>query len=465
MSFIEELELHKKDTWVEQGRWIQAVLPYTVFSYWHQSAAIKKIAPELSFHTIFSIDGHAFLHTKDRQAFFTFLKQNYQNGTLDKVAESLDREGYAIAEKIKSEFSRGDEYIRTHIRELLDLYKEMVGLWSFSAYTGDFIPAMALDVGYVQNEADLFAKVHPYLRPTWIEDEVRDVVHMAELSIKNDPSLAFLIDEYLKNYEWIKISKWIGEPITKEHVHKRIVEEVENVKLGNHIKVKHDQPNPDGLLKLCAATAFWRAECARMEMETVLKLRPLLLDLAQKNNMSYQTVLQLTSQEFVSVVESETNSIENKNELIKRQKEYFNVLTPDGHDVVIGHDDPRYVELKKMYIGVVDMSTQSKELKGVGASPGKATGTVRVVLTAQEFGDFQDGEILVAPETTPSFVPLMRMSAAILTGKGGITSHAAIVSRELKKPCVIAIKDVTKILKTGDRVEIDAGKGTVTILS
>jgi pyruvate,water dikinase len=82
----------------------------------------------------------------------------------------------------------------------------------------------------------------------------------------------------------------------------------------------------------------------------------------------------------------------------------------------------------------------------------------------EDFKFFKEGEVLVADQTTPSFVPLMRMAAAIVTGKGGITSHAAIVSRELKKPCVIAVKDVNKILKTGDMVEVDANKGIVRIL-
>ena len=72
-----------------------------------------------------------------------------------------------------------------------------------------------------------------------------------------------------------------------------------------------------------------------------------------------------------------------------------------------------------------------------------------------------NGEILVCAMTSPDFLPLMKQSSAIVTDLGGILSHAAIVSRELKKPCVVGTKDATKLLKDGDLVEVDAEKGVV----
>jgi pyruvate,water dikinase len=67
--------------------------------------------------------------------------------------------------------------------------------------------------------------------------------------------------------------------------------------------------------------------------------------------------------------------------------------------------------------------------------------------------------------TTPEYVPIMKMASAIVTDEGGISCHAAIVSRELKIPCVIGTKNATKVLKTGDEIEVDAEKGIVKILS
>lgn len=74
---------------------------------------------------------------------------------------------------------------------------------------------------------------------------------------------------------------------------------------------------------------------------------------------------------------------------------------------------------------------------------------------------FQKGDILVSVATDPDIVPAMKKAAAIVTEQGGITSHAAIVSRELGIPCIIGTKIATRVLKDGDMVEVDANKGTV----
>ena len=71
---------------------------------------------------------------------------------------------------------------------------------------------------------------------------------------------------------------------------------------------------------------------------------------------------------------------------------------------------------------------------------------------------------MVSPETTPNFLPAMVRAAAFVTDQGGITSHAAIIAREMNKPCIIATQNATKILRDGDRVEVDAYTGVVRIL-
>ncbi|MFC1612894.1 PEP-utilizing enzyme [Patescibacteria group bacterium] len=72
--------------------------------------------------------------------------------------------------------------------------------------------------------------------------------------------------------------------------------------------------------------------------------------------------------------------------------------------------------------------------------------------------------MLVSHMTNPGIVPAMKQAVAIITDMGGITCHAAIVSRELKKPCIIGTKIATQVLKDGDMVEVDADKGIVRIL-
>jgi pyruvate,water dikinase len=98
---------------------------------------------------------------------------------------------------------------------------------------------------------------------------------------------------------------------------------------------------------------------------------------------------------------------------------------------------------------------------GLGASPGRASGPVRVLQSPNESALLQAGEVLVTRMTSPDWVPLMRRSAAVVTDAGGMTSHAAIVSRELGIPCVVGTRDATERLANGAVVTVDGARGTV----
>jgi pyruvate, water dikinase len=100
-------------------------------------------------------------------------------------------------------------------------------------------------------------------------------------------------------------------------------------------------------------------------------------------------------------------------------------------------------------------------VRGLGASPGRASGTTRVLDSPNEESSMKDGEILVTHMTSPDWVPIMRRAAAIVTDAGGMTSHAAIVARELGLPCIVGAHDATKKLTTGTLVTVDGRAGTV----
>jgi len=99
---------------------------------------------------------------------------------------------------------------------------------------------------------------------------------------------------------------------------------------------------------------------------------------------------------------------------------------------------------------------------GLGASPGIASGKVRVLRTPDEGSRLASGEILVAPMTSPDWVPTIRRAVALVTDGGGVTSHAAIVSRELGIPCVVGTRTATQVLRDGELVTVDGARGRVT---
>ena len=103
-------------------------------------------------------------------------------------------------------------------------------------------------------------------------------------------------------------------------------------------------------------------------------------------------------------------------------------------------------------------------LTGSSASLGTATGAVKICTTLDSLGRVRKGDVLVASMTRPEYIPAMKKAVAIITDEGGITSHAAIVSRELGIPCIIGTKNATKVLKDGWIVQVKANHGQVVVL-
>lgn len=138
--------------------------------------------------------------------------------------------------------------------------------------------------------------------------------------------------------------------------------------------------------------------------------------------------------------------------------------TPRGYLVGTGAEVAAVRALMALHAPRTAAGEAPRTLQGLAASLGRAEGRVRVVRSAGESRALQAGEVLVAVMTRPDYLPAMRRAAAIVTNEGGLTSHAAIVSRELGIPCVIATRVATEVLKDGDRVEVDASRGRVTVL-
>ena len=100
-------------------------------------------------------------------------------------------------------------------------------------------------------------------------------------------------------------------------------------------------------------------------------------------------------------------------------------------------------------------------VRGLGASPGIATGNVKIVLDIDELDKIEEGDVMVTTMTTPDMVPAMRRASGIVTDEGGVTCHASIISRELGIPCVVGTGDATKTLKENAGVTLDGKKGLV----
>ena len=186
---------------------------------------------------------------------------------------------------------------------------------------------------------------------------------------------------------------------------------------------------------------------------------------------SYNNLLRLIdkflpgSKNFVGVLTIEeilNKSIPSKSELGKRKNEYINY---EGN-LYTGLATRQFEKLKRIKILNKEKVFWGNKgiIKGVSAMNGKATGKVRVVIENDQMAKVKKGEVLVAPMTTPDHIIAMKKAVAFVTDEGGITCHAAIMAREMGKPCVIGAKIATQVLKDGDLIEVDADNGLVKIL-
>lgn len=151
------------------------------------------------------------------------------------------------------------------------------------------------------------------------------------------------------------------------------------------------------------------------------------------------------------------NTLPTAKVLINRAKGFASI----GNKIIPTTDF--YKTLKSQGVVPVKTTVQFEgELSGTVAFRSKPVmGKIKIVLNAEEVRDFKRGMVLVTSMTAPEYLPIMKKATAIITDEGGITCHAAIVARELKKPCIIGTKIATKVFKDGDLVEVDANSGDI----
>jgi phosphohistidine swiveling domain-containing protein len=238
---------------------------------------------------------------------------------------------------------------------------------------------------------------------------------------------------------------------------------------------------------------FFTDECYKGEMSETLKKnllvlgedlkmesRPLFVEListvlyhfvelvAKKHNMNVEDIKFYNFEEMVHLLESEEAVAK---EIVNERKNSYTVYCEHEHIIpIMGRDKATILERFKEK----DYSTVT-EFKGIVANKGKITARALVILPELNIPyeifvkklysvEMDRGDILVTETTSPDFVPLMKKAGGIIANQGGMNSHAAIMSRELKIPCLVGTYHATDILKTGDLIELDANIGTVRIL-
>jgi len=269
---------------------------------------------------------------------------------------------------------------------------------------------------------------------------------------------------YLRKYSWIRNSYAHPHTLTEKDVLdeiKQIEEEVKDMdgevrSLKDFSKIRMEKEElMNGLpgdirlyLDTMAFFTHWQDERKKAIFHSIDIISMFLDEFSRRTGIEKELLERATPREI-------TQGRIDATELKQRETACIILWENEKETVLVGADALRVNEAVYS-VRVEDLS----EIRGTPASFGVVTGRVRLVIGAKG-AELKKGEILVAGMTRPDYAPLLKNAAAIVTNDGGITCHAAIVSRELGIPCVIGTKVATHVLMDGDLVQVDANEGVV----
>ncbi|MBI2136109.1 hypothetical protein HYU06_03490 [Candidatus Woesearchaeota archaeon] len=397
-----------------------------------------------------------------------------------------------MAEQLNKMSKLNDEQLLTH-------YKKFANMFYFAFGASHLVEGISLTtdvvfkdlllkalqkIGKVDKFTEYFTELTQPTRKMFFPEFNKSMLKMVEYYKKHqkennrkepsleDKKLKALVDAHIKRFFWIK-SQWDkAREYTADDVISEIKEAVDkneqitittdsqlkkNIllkkKLFKELNLSHELID---LVEITDFVTFWQDQRKIVILSGVYAFQQFVDEIAKRFKVDSRDLKYLLADE---VNPDDVGSIKNTN-LKERRKASIFIHCEDQLEVFTGD---RYKEIKSMLVRQ-HKEDDVKELNGMCASLGNVTGKVKVCINAAEIFKVEKGDILVTSMTRPEFVPAMKRAAAIITDEGGITSHAAVISRELKIPCVIGTKIATKVLKDGDLVIVNANHGIVKIL-
>lgn len=286
---------------------------------------------------------------------------------------------------------------------------------------------------------------------------------------KENAELKNMISKHIRDFSFLTFNAGRGEMMTKKGTEQEAKKEArkdsktlkeqtnwfKNSKKKSSLLLKklNIGHNFKWNIEMMQRYVFLRLYVKEVVEKSYYDLYNLLTEIGKPLNLPYEDIVFLLPEEIIGLISGKRK---NYQKLIYERKQ--------GYALDRDHKNIRILTGKDINSLREETEKEEKEeviIRGNVANRGKIEGPVKVVKYSPDCSKVEKDDILVAPMTTPEFVTALKRAAAIITDEGGITCHAAIISRELNIPCVIGTKIATKVLKDGDLVEVDANKGIV----
>ena len=325
--------------------------------------------------------------------------------------------------------------------------KRFIAPWLMAVFVSDFVGEILIEEAekHGLDSAAIVDNIPP--KETIMIREYHDALkikdNLPKLSIselRKDPFWT-KIEAHVKKYEWIGTHHLWGEPMTTA----KFLDNLKHLKKPAHKKIKPTILDP--LLKIAGDIMFIRQSAPEFFDIVAFHARPIMTRLAAEMGLKYEEFIFLTPEDIANFFQNHKKPT---------PKHHFAIISTEKIKIIT--DINKIQQLQSLLIHKQKSGTS---ITGTIASKGSAIGHAKVFLIPENFDKMKQGDILITSMTTPDFVPLMQRAAGIVTDIGGLLSHAAIISREMSKPCIVGTGSATSIFKDGDLVEVDANNGTV----
>lgn len=433
---------------------------------WEREAAIHLLFPTLegSMQPLEKFSGYGFPTTIliFKNGIVTWCVKNTEFYGLGEKLLKIYKDPRKEGEIVKEAFKR---------LEMLRIVEEKIDNTSLSALTNNELNNLYSQlhnafinyygIGAIQEPLAMQAEVELKEITNLSSEEISNLTAPDKLSYiqeaENFLSETKDINSFIEKYFWIDNNYSQTKVLSKEEVEKKL----SNIKPTQSSSKK--SPDSDlnteakRLVELLRNFATYQDERKRNILIYLHFLEILLKEIGRRGNISLQLMRDTFPEEVKDILDGKITE-----DFIKRRREKCLVVWEEGRvksQIMTGSKTKKWEEKLSVKHDNIQI------IKGNCASKGKVQGKVRILLSASENDKLQKGEILVTFMTSPDFMSAIRKCGAIVTNLGGVTSHAAIISRELGIPCIVGTKNATEVLKTGQIVEVDADKGEVKILS
>lgn len=381
------------------------------------------------------------------------------------------KKGEELTEKIRKTTEKYKELLNTSnsTKCFLDAFREFKDQFEKINYIYSITPWLAINA-WQEDMNDILSAVIDKNRIN--ESERKKIINSiyqpwektalrkAKEKLKKGEEVEKLVNEFQFLRSWSVV--WY-RPIDKEWVRnlntKQNKEDSEALSLNNIIERLDITEEEEHFMRLSPYIVFFKDYRDDLRRYHCYRWNFLFEYLSDHFDTKYDNWGYLTLEEIEDVIES--GSLDNK--IISDRKSNPCIITSRQENLIM------YVRIGisnkyKEIIDKVEQGKASEEIKGLVAQKGKARGKVKIVQSYHDIKNVKEGNILVANTTHPNYASGMKKAIAFVTNEGGIVSHAAILAREMEKPCIVGTRNATKALNDGDRVEVDANKGVVKII-